>query len=229
MSLINDALKKAQNADAAAGDGGLARCAGFRPHGRPDRRRMNFERILLLVVALVAVIVGATAVTLLLLRKNDRPVVAQAAATAPCARGCEPPRAVPAGCRRAGTGEDECEHECCRSQVRGPPGSVLRRVQTVESALAPMVTVAAVHPAAPPVSLPPPAAAAVSVNTGASPAPVVVNVEPTPPASPGGSVRASSPASGSVAEKRSRILAFIDNAHIAGVRMAGGDSKVLMK
>jgi hypothetical protein len=31
-----------------------------------------------------------------------------------------------------------------------------------------------------------------------------------------------------VAEKRSRILSFIENAHIAGVRLAGGESKVLM-
>jgi hypothetical protein len=91
-----------------------------------------------------------------------------------------------------------------------------------------MVTVAAVHPAAPPVSLPPPAAAAVSVNTGASPAPVVVNVEPTPPAVQAAPSAPPPPPPDPVAEKRSRILAFIDNAHIAGVRMAGGDSKVLM-
>jgi hypothetical protein len=91
-----------------------------------------------------------------------------------------------------------------------------------------MVTVAAQRPVAPPVSLPRPAAAAVSVNTGTPPAPVVASVEPTPPAVQAAPSAPPPPPPDPVAEKRSRVLAFIDNAHITGVRMAGGDSKVLM-
>ena len=90
-----------------------------------------------------------------------------------------------------------------------------------------MTTGATARSSAPPVSLPPPAAPAVSVNPSASAETVAAEVAPAPPAAqPAPPVP--TPPPDPAAEKKSRIFAFIESMHIAGVRLAGDDSKVLM-
>src|SRR5208283_3806715 len=79
MSLINDALKKAQKQQTQQpAPSASASPLSPRPASRPGVV-MSFERMLLVVVTLVAVIVGATAVGVLLLRRDDRLVVASSA------------------------------------------------------------------------------------------------------------------------------------------------------
>ena len=229
MSLINDALKKAQKSQTQQPATAAAPVAPIsaRMTGQPGVV-MNFERILLLLVALVAVLVGATAVTVLLLRKDARPIVAQAANPAPillvAASSPAPSRPIAAAPAPVRTSADRSAI-AARPVIPTPARS--SAPQAAEPVSAPLIAVAAVRPRASPVSLPPPAATAISVDLGASSAPAVANVEPTPPAAQP-APPSPTPPQDAKAEKRVRILSFIENAHVAGVRLAGDDSKVLM-
>jgi hypothetical protein len=216
MSLINDALKKAQKSQTQQPATAAAPVAPIsaRMAGKPGVV-MSFERMLLLVAVLAAVIVGAIAIAVVLLRKDDRPVVAKAA---------NPAHTLPVAASSPAPAPVRTSAIAARPVVLPPPSPAAP--QAPEPVSAPLITVATVHQSAP-ISLPPPAAAAISVDPSASPAPVVANVGPTPPvAQPAPPVP--TPPQDAAAEKRSRILSFIENAHIAGVRLAGGESKVLM-
>ena len=217
MSLINDALKKAQKSQTQQPATAAAPVAPIsaRMAGKPGVV-MSFERMLLLVAVLAAVIVGAIAIAVVLLREDDRPVVAKAA---------NPAHTLPVAASSPAPAPVRTSAIAARPVIPTPARS--SAPQAAEPVSAPLIAVATVRPRASPVSLPPPAATAISVDLGASSAPAVANVAPTPPAAQP-APPSPTPPQDAKAEKRVRILSFIENAHVAGVRLAGDDSKVLM-
>ncbi|HZL45468.1 MAG TPA: hypothetical protein VFC28_04515 [Opitutaceae bacterium] len=221
MSLINDALKKAQKLQTEQPAAvRLAPAAPFsvRAAGRPSAV-MSFERILLVVVTLVVVVVGATAVAVLLLRRSDRSPVAKAAQLATPA----PARSPAAATAPANVSADTTT---VAAPPAGPAVSAAPATPTAtrEPVPAPMVSVSAAGPPAAAtapaaVSPPAPAGPAVAINFGPPPSPAHSDVESAP---------ARAARSAQAATKPVLIRILLENARVAGVRVAGDDSKVLM-
>jgi len=239
MSLINDALKKAQKQQTQqpatqSAPGALphpARAAG------PSNAVMSFERMLLLVVTLVVVIVGATAVAVLLARKGDRPATAaveRQPAPAPAVSAARvqarpetpaPPPVVPAILPKPGPETSAAAALPVDRAAVSAPAPVPKPV-AVPSIEIPTVSLSPAAATPQPAAPPEVAAPAVSVNlasTRAAGPGNSVSAAPTPPPA-----RPASPPPPAGPTKHERILSFIENARVAGVRVAGDDSKVLL-
>ncbi len=258
MSLINDALKKAQkqqdplSADAAAVTGSGASAVAPAGLRRGKSSGPGLERWLLGIVALVVVLVGLTVVGVLVFRKEGPPQIAAASrptASTPVAPTA-PAASVPAPAAPMTAAPSPT--------ASAPPAAPLASAPTVAAAVpnalatpaapmtsAPTVTSASPAPAAsssPAVEPPAIAAATAPTATVSAPAPapaspsVQVNLSASAPApEPAPPPRAAPPEPKPVPPAASpempyhrRVLAFVDSLHVTGVRAAGDDSKVLM-
>lgn len=237
MSLINDALKKTQKLQKQQPAAQAAPSAHVSaPTARQPGSGMSFERMLLLVVALVVVAVGVAAVAMLLTRNDNRRVVASVAHPVTSAPADASPVATPRPAAVEPTSlkvstETSTPLSAVRPVVPTTPGiSVAPTAAPQAPAIA--ITVPAVRPQATsagvqplPVPLPPAAAPAVSINL--SPAPAPAGVGSTQPADARQAQPVPQPQQ-EEADKKTRILTFIDNARIGGVRLSGDDTKVLL-
>jgi hypothetical protein len=226
MSLINDALKKAQKLQtqqpAASAPSPVP--AGTRPaqmRAVPRRGQpAGFERILLGVGALALLLVGGTVGTVLLLRKGETPVVATAPHPAAADAAATPAPAASAPVTSVAP------------PMIPPPAAAatvsISPARTAASPVPPPITAGAPLPdSAPPTPSPQPA---VSVEDNPAPAPAMAEAplpaqvsNPTPPATePVVSRQPAAP------KQDYKILSFIDKLKVLGIRAAGSDSKVLM-
>jgi hypothetical protein len=232
MSLINDALKKAQKLQtqqppASASPAGPAAGAPSAPVVIRRGKPVGFETMLLGLVAAVVVIVGITVIAVLIFRKEGKPVVAAAshatspvaaapaapvpaapaAATTPAAASTTPP--APVASTAASTPAAAQNPPPSQPPVSEPP---------VQTAVSPPPAPVAVPIATTPATESPAPSVSVQVNT-AAPAPAVIEAppasvaKPSPPAAP---------------QQNRKILVYIDGLRVTGVRSAGTDSKVLM-
>jgi hypothetical protein len=248
MSLINDALKKAQKLQTQqpAASKASAAPAGTRPaqvRAAPRSDQLfGFERILVGLVALVVLVVGVAVGTVLLLRKGETPVVA----TAP--HPAVPVPAVPV--RPAGSPTQPGASVAPPAipppavTVSTPPPPPAVSEPTPPVAVSPPPIVASSPPANPAPANPSPAATplpdstppvssappSVSVDLSPEPPPATTATPPpaqgsnlTPPAAKPAVSRPPAPP-----KQDFKILAFIDKLKILGIRAAGSDSKVLM-
>jgi hypothetical protein len=237
MSLINDALKKAQKKQTEQ----PAPTASASPFaGRPTRLPgpvMSFERMLLVVVTLVAVIVGVTAVAVLLTRKDDRSVAANLPrASAPestvaTTAALEPPVA-PVSSPAATSAPIKTTTDLPATVPPSRPTTSIP-VITAETAPEPARAVPRARPppatpAPPPVSPPPAVAPAVSVDLGAIRASVPAAVAPNAPPVASAAHSIPVPPPPAVPAKNPKILTFLEHARVGGVRLAGDDSKVVL-
>jgi len=258
MSLINDALKKAQklqNQQPPASVSPASPAAGTPVAPTVIRRGkpIGFETMLLGLVAAVVVIVGITVVAVLIFRREGRPAVAVA------------PHATPPGAVAPFSPAPKTPDATASAAANEPAAATVAEAATKP---APVATATASPPTAAPVppptqppanetpvppavsqapANPPPAAVAVSapaapVATPAveSPAPSVsVQVNPaTPPPivtePPPAAVAkteppaAAQPSPPAAPQQNRKILVYIDGLKVTGVRAAGTDSKVLM-
>ena len=257
MSLINDALKKAQKRQDPLSADGAAPAPGApvtAPAGlRRGKKSMGVERVLLGIVAAVVVLVGLTVVGVLLLKKEGGAAVVAA-----------PRRPAPSPAVVAGPGPAAHPAPVSPPVVSTPPAvsppapAVVATVpppspppvsappQIAEPAPTPIA-----HRVAPPAPVPsatvesPPAASPALPSSAPAPVPGATSVQlnlSTPPlvsATPAApAVAATSPAPVTTVEParsqpaevpyHRRVIAFLDTLHVTGVRAAGDDSKVLM-
>jgi hypothetical protein len=247
MSLINDALKKAQKlqspqpastpspapADARPGQ---MRAAPRRP------QPVGFERMLVGLAALAVLLVAVAIGTVLLLRKGETPVVATAphravpAQTAPARPAGSPSvkaatAPVPTPSPSAAAVAPEENPPPAAVTAFQPPPAVSEPAPTVALSPPPIVTSSPSANPAPagaaaaplPDSAPPASSAPPSVSVDVSQTPAPVTVEGPPPAPRPVVSRQPAPP-----RQDSKILVFIDKLKVLGIRAAGTDSKVLM-
>ena len=230
MSLINDALKKAQKLQtqqttAPATPPAPAGASAAAPSVVARRSNpVKFETILLGLVALVVVLVGVTVIAVLVFKKETKPVVASAPhATTPApavlsaaAAAASAAPSAPASTLPVEAGAPSAEH-AAKPATTGPA-----------PATAPTTT---------PVSPPAATAVAPSPQPPASPAPAPVVAAPPETEPPPADIAQSEPPATNQAARSfppagphqdHKILALINNLHVTGVRVAGDDSKVLM-
>jgi hypothetical protein len=220
MSLINDALKKAQKMrtqDSAAvapslpGDGSGPVAKRARP--MPARWLAGF------VAGAAVLVAGSVLATVLWLRKPEatpalKPVPPPAAASESPAPSLPPP---PAGKIEPAPAPVHAIAASTPTVVLPPPASA--------SATAPIAAKTEIQPAAalpavttsPPESTPPPVVPPSVPPASEIHAPTLANAEtrPAPPPAP-------------VAKPDARAQAFIDALRVTGIRASGSDSKVLM-
>ncbi len=210
MSLINDALKKAQRLRSAPAAASEASTAG---PGAPIRKRaapLRAQTTILLAAAAAALVVCSVVVTVYFLNRGTaaplrrvttplptRPVVAQTESAAPVIAA--PVITAPAPVREPAAADNPAELVVART----------------ESARA-VSAVAGPAPAAP---------AAASAPDDASAGPVA-RATPVPIEAPATPVRR--PAREANAAPDPRILNYIDGLKVAGIRSSGNESKVLM-
>lgn len=225
MSLINDALKKTQKLQTQqpAAPGARTLQSSARSAGQPGGA-MSFERIMLLVVALVAIVVGATAIALLLRPSGHGRDVASMEHPGPPASS--PPSSAAAAAPAAAKGNIPTAIAAIPPRVASAPGAPL---QVSASASPIVISVPITQPPGAKTPLPP-------VSPTSSSAPVVtVDLRPTPPPAPVRVESAPVPTAPPVslaqieeARQRERILAYIDHLRIGGIRLAGDETRVLL-
>jgi hypothetical protein len=235
MSLINDALKKTQKLQTQqpAAPGVRTSQSSTRSAGQPGGA-MSFERILLLVVALVAVVVGAVAIALLLRPSGNRRVVASIEHPAPTASS--PASSTPAASaipsRPSLPEPAPAKVKIATAVASRPPGfaSAPGAQPPVSAPAAPIVISIPIAPppaaktAPPQVSPTPSVAPVVTVDLSPTPTSAPVRMDSTPvPAAPPVSL-----AQIEAAKQRERILAYIDHLRIGGIRLAGDETRVLL-
>ena len=260
MSLINDALKKAQKLqtqqpeDPAPAPMPAAQFA-VRTARQPGTG-MSFERMLLAVVTLVAVIVGMTAVAVLLLRREGNTIIAGPPRPGPSAPAVRQARSQATPTVPAGQPAVPPAASAAATPAITAPAAAPSPVSTAVSG-APVLSPAAAEPVPQPTitlrgANPPPVVAAVSQPAPAAAAAVfqpvpasgahVISIDlagPTVPAfaapteaMPSAAVHpgrpAAAPSQPGVPVRNAEILKFLENARVAGVRVAGDDSRVLM-
>ena len=238
MSLITDALKKAQKLQTQQPEAPASAPMHAAPFPARTTHRdgagMSFERMLLAAVTLVAVIVGTTAVAILLLRRGENTAIANPPRPAP-------PAPAVAQARSQATPTAPASHPAAPT---APPAAAAAMMTAPAAAPSP----AAVEPVPPPTTTPPgahpspaPVAAAVYQPVPAAAAPMIAvdlaraagpaSAAPTE-AIPSQAVHTGAPVAAPprpVAPVRNAgILKYIENARVAGVRVAGDDSRVLM-
>jgi cytoskeletal protein RodZ len=245
MSLINDALKKAQKLQTQQSTAPAIPPAPPPPSAAEPAlvaRRSNpvkFETILLGMVALVVVLVGVTVIAVLVFRREAKPVIASAshatapasippvAARAPATEPAAKPATTAPAPATAPTTPPVSPPSAAAPLPQPPPASeppvpVAASPSPAPEVAAPVVP-PTVEPPAPAVSVQIPAAPAKTAPAVAEPPPVeVVRSEP-PAAVP--AAKSSPPAA---SHQDHKILALINSLHVTGVRVAGDDSKVLM-
>ena len=255
MSLINDALKKAQKLQTQQSTAPAAPPPPA-PVGMPAvvARRGNalrFETILLSLVALVVVLVGATAIAVMVFKKEIKPgapsalhvspptpgapsaptegaapvtkavakpaITGLAPSTAPTTAQVSPPAATAAPTPPVPLAESQ------------PTTLVTARAPAPIPAVAAPVPAPEGEPVAPPVLAPTtpapvkaaPAAVAETAAAEPPPASVAQNQLPT-------TVPEAKPLQPAGPKQNRKIVTFINNLHVTGIRVAGDDSKVLM-
>jgi hypothetical protein len=248
MSLINDALKKAQKLQTPQPASTPSPApAGARPGPvRADPRRPQpggFERMLVGLAALAVLLIAVAIGTVLLLRNGETPVVAAA-----------PRPAIPAQAAPVRPTRSPSVTASAAPQVNPPPAAATVSTHQPQPAVA---TVSAAPPPPPAASEPvsivavsPPPAVASSASAGPAPAgaaaslpdsapsgssaPPTVSVDVNPAPAPA-TVETPPPAPRPVVSRPPapprqdpRILVFIDKLKVLGIRAAGSDSKVLM-
>ncbi|HYC70815.1 MAG TPA: hypothetical protein VEB66_06385 [Opitutaceae bacterium] len=188
MSLINDALKKAQR---QRGDEPPADLPPGPGSGRVPRRDKpaGFPTLLVRLAIGVIAVCAVIATTVFLLRDKPAPVATTPPPTAPVA-------AVPA---------PKIEPEAPKTEPAAPKSDPAPVVATVPPATAPATPAVAAATPAPP-------------GAGAA----VPNVTLPPVDAP------AIPAPASAKEQDKRILAYLSNLRVTGIRPSGADSKVLM-
>jgi hypothetical protein len=236
MSLINDALKKAQKlqtpqpASTPSPDPAGARPGQMR--AAPRRAQpVGFERMLVGLAAVAVLLVAVAIGTMLLLRKGETPIVATAPHSAAPAQAA-PVRPVGLPSAKAAAAPVPTPSPPAASaapQINPPPAAASEPASTVAVSLAPVVTSSppanpATAGAAPlPDAAPPASSASPAVSVDVTPAPVMAAVETPPPAPRPVVSRQPAPP-----RQDPKILVFIDKLKVLGVRAAGSDSKVLM-
>lgn len=235
MSLINDALKKAQKlqtpqppASAPPPDPAPA-APTFAPAVVRRGKPVGFETMLLGLVALAVVLVGATVIAVLGLRKEEKPVVAAAPpsispapaalpGSAPATPAAAPDATPPAPTVTPLPSQLPASEPAPQSAVSPPPASPSP------------VPVMAAPVSAPPGESPSPSVS-VQINAAAAPAPIAVAALPPVPVSkiePPAVKPAPKPSPPTAPLQNRKILVYLDNLRVTGVRAAGPDSKVLM-
>lgn len=248
MSLINDALKKAQKLQTqqpSAPPAGPTSSGPVPATGAIRRgKSVGIETMLLGLVALVLVFVGLAVVAMLVFRKGEKPALAaapRAAVSAPAVPTAPAP-ALPTV---------KSNPPSMETTAPGAPGKAPASPAEAapETSLA-TVAVALPRPTAPepsPVKGPPPAVApatpspasaaeqaspaiSVQINTATRPSSDAANASPAPVAmaGPASTQPAAHPALPAPPQQSRKILVYISNLRVTGVRVAGSESKVLM-
>lgn len=224
MSLINEALKKAEQARA----GGLpeAPTAPSAPVIAKRSRAIGTRTLVLLGVVVVLLVVGGT--TALFLRSGPEPV------SAPRKEGVAKAKAAPAA--KAATSESP--ELTANPPTQSAPNAVVSSGSTTAPAAvtsAPSVNPKAAAPITPPATNVPPPTAAPVVPTApaaaANPIPA-----PTAPAAAVGSAHSPAPPSPSVSSPPAnatprpdeKIAEYLDRLRILGVRSPGPEARVLI-
>ena len=221
MSLINEALKKAQRLQSqqpGAAPEEIAPASGVRPAVVRRGQPMGYEKMVLGLVALVVVVVGTAVVTTLMMRDKGRPVAAAAPSPAVAVPVQSPAPTSPA-------------------PIAAVAAPVPAPASPAPAAAGPAI--ATPPPAAPPTSAPaqPPASAqtpspTVTIPVASASAPQPAATTPPPVSAPvveppPGKPVTPAPLSATT-RQNNKILALIDGFRVTGIRAASGDSKVLM-
>lgn len=205
MSLINDALKKAQR---QRGDEPASEIAAAPAAGRVPRREKPPGFQTLLVRAAVGVIaVCAVIVTTVLLLRDDAPTQV---ATNPTPPKSESTANNPAPAPKPDSAGPIAEPIAPKVAPDPVPDVSL---PSSDPALAPANTPAVTAPANPATTAP-----AVAANPGGPNLTLPPVGEPSPPI----------PAPATTVEQDKRILAYLSTLRVTGIRPSGADSKVLM-
>ena len=200
MSLINDALKKAQkqqdpeSVEAAPAPGAPVTA----PAGLRRGKSVGFEKVLLSVVAAVVVLVGLTVVGVLIFRKEGGPAIASAPRTAaPASSAAAAPVAAPAPAPAPAAAAPAPVPAQAPAEAASPAPATA----TVAAAPAPAVTPAPVPAPPPPIEPAPtpvvhhasPPAQAVTAPPPAAEAPTPIPHRASPPATPPAETLAAAP------------------------------------
>lgn len=213
MSLINEALKKAQRVrtedaiDAIPpmpGDNGVS---GGGPRIAKRKQARSTQTTILLGAGAIVLIVLSVVITVFFINRpkpeTSAPAVAKAAPVAPPAEGTPPPTVTA---------------PVITPPVVTPPPLAAAPVTAAPAAPTP----AAPTPAAPAAAVPPTETAAAAAPLAAAKLPPTETLAPTTePARPA----ETSPASGKADE---RVMAFVDSIRVTGIRSSGDGSRVLM-
>lgn len=207
MSLINDALKRAQHQRKVAEAGYEPPVPGGRSHQITQRSKpMASQTLLLIVAGATALIVLSVVATVYLLRDNPSPAISQdvKVTTAPIAAQKIEPAIKP-------------------EVVLSIPAPATASASAPAAALSPEVVVPIVAKPAPVATLPEQSAPAENppeapVETATTPLLGSNTPAPEPDA----------PTAQPIPKPDLQVLVFLDNLRIVGVRYSGVDSKVLM-
>ena len=206
MSLINEALKKAQRDRAGSGSTETPGGAGPGDGGGSQHQPASSGRPRGLTGLIVGGVLGCAVAAFVIMQFLGKPEVPTAPAKAP-AVATAPKPAAPA------------------------PAPAVAPASTPAPTTTPPVTAAATStPAAEPAKPPAPATTAAvtapatpPAKTEPAPVPAAAVATTTPPAT-----APAAPATEEPAKRDRRILAFVDAVRVTGIRQAGRDSKVLM-
>lgn len=223
MSLINDALKKAQKQQNQQPSPAAPTGSTLRPPGAREREPMLRPGVLLLGIAGLMVVMLAGGFIAVLLFRNPRPAVPAPSRNTPAVSAPVTPRAAPVPPPAAPSPPVAVARPAARPSP--PPARPV----------ASPVTSAPAAPAASATATPPPAVRAPLVS--AKPAPTVAVPAERIPAAPAPASKAAPPSPPAVATtpappaeppRNVKILEFLDKLSVTGVRVAGADSRVLM-
>lgn len=227
MSLINDALKKAQRqrAAATAGDG----ASGPTPVAK-RARPLSARTVVLLAGGALVLIMAAVTATIFIITDTPPPPRPTARVTKTKSPAAEPTAPVTV------TAPIVTPPAVVDTPVTTPPPSAAATTSSPPAATTPIVklpvdddrpaspalaTTAPVVPPASPTTASEPAAALTPPLTPASPV-ATASPPPSPDQAPAPAVTFSIP------KPDERIIAFLDRSHVAGIRSSGADSKALM-
>lgn len=229
MSLINEALKKAQrqrsldNAPLSSAPSGVA-AAAVTTHVRAASHRRSYAPVYFGLGLLVLGVVSTVLIMRYGLRSDSTAPVVEVPVRSPVAPVTTPVVVAPVGPAATGSGEAAAASNVT---VSLPAISQVTKAST-ETPLSSSVSPAATQPSAPPSTQPtlplaapsvaPAAAAATALAAPVPPPSVPVAVSPPPP----------KPAGPSAAEREARAQEFINTLRLTGVRGLGAQARVLM-
>jgi hypothetical protein len=211
MSLINEALKKAQRqraAEAAAGQAGPA----TEPPERVEKRAkaMRAQTVILLAAAATVLIVFSVVITVYWV--NSTPEPAPVAARSPAATKSAPPLAAAAAGPRPITVALPTTAPTSNPPAPSQPASSLAGVEPKSATTPANIVATAQATTSPAVSAAATSAPVLSASatTTATPPPIEIPPVSTAP------------------QPDPRVQAFVDTVRVAGIRSSGADSKVIM-
>lgn len=210
MSLINEALKKAQRQRAAEAAAGQAGTAG-EPSERVEKRAkaMRAQTVILLAAAATVLIVFSVVITVYWV--NSTPEPTPVAARSPAAtKSAPPPAAVTSGPKPITVALPVTAHP---SNTSAPPPTDGIASADPKSAAAPANIAASAQAATSP------AASAPATSAPAASAPAAAAATPPP---------IEIPRVSTAPQPNPRVQAFVDTVRVAGIRSSGADSKVIM-